>query len=67
MSAFWSYVYFRGGDHIIVDGKAEDVARVLTGDRQGQLVTIEGAAVIVNWSNVLYIREQDQSSPPLPA
>jgi hypothetical protein len=35
-------------------------------DGSAGLVTIEGATVFVNWSNVLYIEEISGDEPPLP-
>ncbi|HEY2652794.1 MAG TPA: hypothetical protein VGI50_12770 [Solirubrobacteraceae bacterium] len=59
-------IYFRDGQHVIVDGPAVEVARRLHGDGPARLETIEHATVFVNWDNVLYIEESSTERPPVP-
>lgn len=59
-------IHFRDGQQLIVDGEAPEVARVLYSDNPARLTTIEGATVVVNWSNVLYIEETRDDLPPVP-
>jgi hypothetical protein len=59
-------IHFRYGQQVIVDGAALEVARVLHADDPTRLTTIEGATVVVNWSNVLYVQETRDDQPPVP-
>jgi hypothetical protein len=59
-------IHFRDGQDVIVDGAAMELARVLHTDGPARLTTIEGATVVVNWSNVLYIEETRDDRPPVP-
>lgn len=59
-------IHFRDGQELIVDGAAPEVARLLHADGPARLTTIEGATVVVNWSNVLYIEETRDDLPPVP-
>jgi hypothetical protein len=59
-------IHFRDGEEVIVDGAAMEVGRVLHTDGPARLTTIEGATVVVNWSNVLYIEETRDDRPPVP-
>jgi hypothetical protein len=60
-------IHFRDGQEVIVDGRAAmEVANVLHTDGPARLTTIEGATVVVNWSNVLYIEKMRDDRPPVP-
>ncbi len=54
-------IHFCGGEYVIVDGAARDVANELR--MAVGLVTIEGAALFANWDNVLYVQEIPEDSP----
>lgn len=58
-------IHFRDGQEVIEDGAAIEVARLLHADSPARLTTIEGATVVVNWSNVLYVEETRDDRPPL--
>jgi hypothetical protein len=60
-------IHFRGGELVVVEGAASDVAIEL-GTQGGAvgLVTIEGAALFANWGNVLYVQEIPEDSPHVP-
>jgi hypothetical protein len=57
-------IHFCGGEYVVVEGAAGDVANELraAGGAVG-FVDIEGAALFANWSNVLYVQEIAEDSP----
>lgn len=58
-------VHFLGGQSIVVDGNPFDLVNGPQGDTE-RTVTSEGMMVMVNWRNVLYVKEVRSGSPPVP-